>query len=298
MTPERESVGNLVRAARDPGIPIRRRHTAFTILVERFQAMALAVAVEGCDEPESAHDACQCAFMLAWRTLDRLRDPDAFGGWLKRLVRTQCARVRRRCADPPGSSAAAPPASDPSEDAVRLETRRLLWRAVRSLPAAEREAITLVYLRGETLEETGRRLDVTAAHAGKLVYRARLRLRRSLPRDVARVFLATTPSRAFRHKVEAGMLDELEGTYRFAERPSHPVILRREGSVLVAHAGGQRNVLTSRRGRLVATEFDGEACLLRDRRGRVAGFVYYEFGRRLGVARRVSRGSRGALRPR
>jgi hypothetical protein len=38
----------------------------------------------------------------------------------------------------------------------------------------------------------------------------------------------------------------------------------------------------------LSTEFDGEACFLRDRQGRVTGFVYYEFGRRLGVARRVA----------
>jgi hypothetical protein len=131
-------------------------------------------------------------------------------------------------------------------------------------------------------------MGVTAAHAGKLVHRARLRLRRGLPREVARAFLATSPSRAFTRSVEAGMLDELVGTYRFPERPDRPVVLRREGSALVAHGAGQRNVLTARgTEKLAATEFDGEARLLRDRRGRITGFVYYEFGRRLGVARRV-----------
>jgi hypothetical protein len=137
-------------------------------------------------------------------------------------------------------------------------------------------------------------MGVTAAQAGKLVYRARLRLRRGLPRDVARAFLAASPSRTFTRKVEAGMLDELVGTYRFPQRPDRPVILRREGSALVAHAAGQRNVLTSRRpDRLAPAEFDGEACFLRDRRGRVTGFVYYEFGRRLGVARRVASAESG-----
>jgi len=178
---------------------------------------------------------------------------------------------------------------DPWESAARKETRRLLGRSVRSLPAAERAAVTLVYFQGETLEEAGRRLGVTAARAGKLVYLARLRLRRWLPRAVARAFLATAPSEAFTRKVEAGMLDELEGTYAFPERPDHPVVLWRQGSRLLADAGGQRNVLTSRRtDRLAATEFDGEACFLRDRQGRITGLVYYEFGQRLGVARRVA----------
>ena len=282
-----ERVADLVRAARNPRGSIRRRHAAFAVLVERFQAMAMAVALEATGDAESARDACQAAFLVAWRTLHRLRDPEAFGGWLKRLVRTQSARARRK---PEGTPEPLPPAvSDPGERAAQGETRRLLAGCVRSLPAPERAAVTLVYFGGASLHETARRLRVTPAHAGKLVYRARLHLRRSLPRDVARAFLATTPSRAFLRKVEAGMLAELEGTYRFAERPDRPVVLRREGPRLVAHAAGQRNVLTSRRSdRLIATEFDGEARFLRDRRGRVTGFVYYEFGRRLGVARRVA----------
>jgi hypothetical protein len=38
---------------------------------------------------------------------------------------------------------------------------------------------------------------------------------------------------------------------------------------------------------LTPTEFDGEGRFRRDRRGRVSHFVYYEFGRRFGVARKV-----------
>src|SRR5262245_66115365 len=58
--------------------------------------MALATALHSCDEPELARDACQEAFLGAWRRLPALREPAAFGGWLKRLVHTQCARIRRR----------------------------------------------------------------------------------------------------------------------------------------------------------------------------------------------------------
>lgn len=40
---------------------------------------------------------------------------------------------------------------------------------------------------------------------------------------------------------------------------------------------------------LVTTEFDGEGRFHRDREGRISHFVYYEFGRRLGVARKVQK---------
>ena len=66
------------------------------MLVERFEEMALATAFPACEDIEAARDACQEAFLMAWRLLPRLREPAAFGVWLKRLVRTQCARARRR----------------------------------------------------------------------------------------------------------------------------------------------------------------------------------------------------------
>jgi RNA polymerase sigma factor (sigma-70 family) len=288
MRQDGERVAELVRAARDPSLSLRRRHADFTTLVERFQAMALAVAREASDDPESSRDACQNAFLIAWRSLHRLRDAEAFGGWLKRLVRSECARARRRSAVRSDDLALAEEA-DPSVCMARRETHHVLSRVVRDLPTAEREAVTLVYFQGETLEEAGRRLGVTPAQAGKLVYRARLRLRRSLPREIARAFLAAAPSPRFTRSVEAGMLDELQGAYRFPERPDQPVVLRRERGMLVADAGGQTNVLTSRRAdRIAAIEFDGEACFQRDGQGRITGFVYYEFGQRLGVAWRVA----------
>ena len=56
----------------------------------------------------------------------------------------------------------------------------------------------------------------------------------------------------------------------------------------MSYSGGQRNVLASTKtDAIVAIEFDGEGRLRRDAYGRVSHFVYYEFGRRLGVARKV-----------
>src|SRR5262245_57398502 len=92
----RPTVAELVRRARDPKAPRAAQSEPFAALVERFQALALAAALTACDDVEDARDACQSAFIAAWRSLPRLREPAAFGTWLKRLVRTHCARARRR----------------------------------------------------------------------------------------------------------------------------------------------------------------------------------------------------------
>lgn len=278
-------VAGLVRRARDPRASIAEQHAAFARLVERFERMALAAALRASDDAESARDACQEAFLLAWRTLPRLRDPEAFGGWLERLVRTQCARARRR-AKATGEPAAEPAAVSACE--VRRDAHRQIRRAVSALPAAEREAIVLFYFLGESLRAIARELFVSEARAGKLVYEGRLRLRRGLPRSVAQEFLTRRPTSAFTRRVRAGMLDELAGEYRFASRPDHAVRIRREGDRLISYAAGQRHVLAScRTDALVPIEFDGEGRFRRDARGRVKDFIYYEFGKRLGVAQRV-----------
>ena len=279
-----------MRRARSPRVSIRDQHAAFSMLVERFEPMAIAVALRACDDAELARDACQEAFLVAWRTLPRLQEPAAFGGWLKRLVRTQCARTRRRHRE---GGEALEPSADPAELASRREISRKLQRAVDELPADERRAITLFYFLGEPLRVVARELDGTVGSAGKTVFDARLQLRRRLPRGIAERFLTRRPTIAFTRRVQAGLLDDLVGEYRFDARPDHVVRIRREGALLVGYAGGQRSVLAARKAdALVATEFDGEGRFRRDARGRVSHFVYYEFGRRLGVARKVGVPSR------
>ncbi len=255
----------------------------------------MATALPASENLEAARDACQEAFLLAWRSLPRLREPAAFGAWLRRLIRTRCARARRR-----GASAErvagecharqSPDAwCNPLDVVSRDDESRWIRHAVSRLPARERQAITLFYFLGDSLREIARALGVSVNNAGKQLYTARLRLRRSLPRNIAEEFLAGAPTVEFVRLVQSGVLDEFVGEYRFAKRPRHPVFIRRDGDVLVSQAGGQRNILTSlESGGLSPTEFDGEARFRRDRDGRISHFIYYEFGRRLGVAHRVA----------
>jgi RNA polymerase sigma-70 factor (ECF subfamily) len=288
-------VAELVARARSARLPIHEQHAAFSALVARFEEMAFATALRACRDTESARDACQEAFLIAWRKLSTLREASAFGAWIKRLVRTQCARARRRrsvTAERPGIADAenvADGAGDASYQVSRHETQDLIRRTIQRLPAKEREAILLFYFLGEPLNGVARALGVSAGAAGKRVHDARLHLRRLLPRGVTEPFLNAPVSPSFTRLLEGGMLDEYVGEYRFDERPDHKVVIRRERHLLVGYAGGQRNVIAGRkRDTLVPTEFDGEGRFRRDRQGNVSHFVYYEFGRRLGVARKLA----------
>src|SRR4026208_2312519 len=73
---------------------------AFSELVDLDGDLCYAIAYRILRDPERAQDAVQQAFLLAWRELPRLRDPERFGPWLHRLLVHACyeesCRNRRR----------------------------------------------------------------------------------------------------------------------------------------------------------------------------------------------------------
>jgi len=102
-------------------------------------------------------------------------------------------------------------------------------------------------------------------------------------------FVRLVPSKQFVEQVSRGLLDEYVGQYRFDRRPDLKVSITREGDCLVSEAAGQRHLLVSvGKQSLLTVNYDGEGRFMRDRRGNVTHFVYYEFGKRIGIARKLS----------
>src|SRR5687768_6338059 len=82
-----QDIARLVQQARD-GSPDE--------LVERFRGLAFRVASEWLSDPHTAEDVVQEAFVEALQHLASLRDPSAFGSWLRMIVRKHADRVTRR----------------------------------------------------------------------------------------------------------------------------------------------------------------------------------------------------------
>lgn len=76
-----------------------RDRDAFEMLVEQHlgDVHRIAVAIVG---PADAMDVTQETFVVAWQQLARLRKPEAFAGWLRRIcvnnARQRLRRTRRR----------------------------------------------------------------------------------------------------------------------------------------------------------------------------------------------------------
>jgi RNA polymerase sigma-70 factor (ECF subfamily) len=283
--PSTATTARLVLTARDLTASLGERHAAFTQLVQQSQHIVFALALSSLRDVEDARDVSQNAFATAWHRLGQLRDPAVFEAWLKSIVVRECARRRRRLPVAPEAVAR----DVAVESAVQsADYQDLIAAALEDLPEHERHVTVLFYFLGYSQPQIARLLHLKPGTVGKRLHTARLRMRRRLPQWVRSDFVRQLPSVEFAARVRRGLLDEYIGEYRFDQRPDDIVIIAREGDSLVGTAGGQRHVLMSSGGHsLLTRHYDGEGRFRRDRRGRVTSFVYYEFGRRLGIARKL-----------
>lgn len=289
--------GALVRRAADKGATLAERHEAFEGLVRLFQNMAFARAYAVLGDFHLAEDAAQEAFVTAWRKLPQLRDAEAFPGWLGRIVQTECGRLTR------GKRIRATTLADAPDTAARgatLQTvveaealKKAVAEAVRRLPPAERVVTVLFYFDGRSHREIAEFLRVPRTTVAKRLHTARQRLKGLGMGKLRGEFEDRRPSRdaAFADKVRRGIFDDYLGRYRYDERPDLEVVITREGERLYSESAGQRNELFARRTdserELRTREFDGRGEFVRDARGRVTHFVYYEFGREMGRAKKI-----------
>ena len=287
----------LVIKANSKDSSFAERHEAFGELVQCFQDMAYACAYGALGDFGLAEDAAQEAFVKAWQRLGQLRQPEAFPGWLRRIVLTECGRLRRgrRMRLVPLDAAAefASHGEDPQAAAESGELRRAMLAAARSLPRRERAAVVLFYAEGLSQKDAGEFLGVPVTTVAKRLHDARTRLRGALTKDLKDDLERRRPSRdaSFADKVRAGIFDCYTGSYRYELRPDLLVTITREGDKLFSEAAGQKNELFARDRKgdvLLASEFDGRGEFAKDARGRVTHFVYFEFGKEMGRALKIS----------
>jgi RNA polymerase sigma-70 factor, ECF subfamily len=158
----------------------REGHTdAFEVLVERYTPAMyrLAAAMAG---PDDARDAVQDAFVSAWRELPKLRRPEVFEPWLRRIVvnRTRNvmrARRRRPAISLDASGEAGYDLSLRRDFRDAVDARQALDGAFNSLTADERAIVVLHYGAGYTLSDVA---DVTDTRLGTVKSRLHSALRR------------------------------------------------------------------------------------------------------------------------
>src|SRR5688572_24799717 len=158
-----ERLDLLVRTAASEA-PLAERHQAFGEVVARFQDLAYGCAYSVLGDAHLAEDAAQEAFLAAWKELRRLREPEAFAGWFRRIVLTQCNRMTRRSRLPETSLEHAEglpsPHGDPEAAAERRDLRDAVRAALGDLSPNERMVTSLFYLNEFSQKEIAAFLEV------------------------------------------------------------------------------------------------------------------------------------------
>src|SRR5262249_23484830 len=176
-----EEIGALIRIAMSPSCALAERHEAFSKVVLRFQDMAFGCAYALLGDFYLAEDAAQEAFITAWQRLHQLQQPDAFPGWFRRIVLTQCNRLTRgkRLKFVPLDSGETLPsnAGDPQVTAEKLELVDRVLAEIKTLPEHQRIVTTLFYVNDYSQLEISEFLELPAATIGKRLFSARQRLR-------------------------------------------------------------------------------------------------------------------------
>jgi RNA polymerase sigma factor (sigma-70 family) len=179
-----KDTATLVNKAMAPDRPLVERHEAFSEIVTRFQDLAYGCAYAVLNDFYLAQDAAQEAFIAAWQRLDQLQRPEAFPGWLRRIVLSKCNRMTRgkRVLFIPLEAGLeiASCEADPHTLAERTELTEEVRAAISALPERERMVTALFYINDLSQSEISAFLELPTTTVAKRLYSARQRLMENL----------------------------------------------------------------------------------------------------------------------
>jgi RNA polymerase sigma-70 factor (ECF subfamily) len=135
-------------------------------------AWTLGVRLSGCEA--QAWDAVQAGFVRAFEKVGQLRDPAAFGPWLRRLIVNQVMDQHRRSLDALPDDFEAVAAEDLPERGLDLE------QAMARLHVLDRSVLWLHDVEGLTHTEIAELAEQTPSWSKSRLSRARARIRRWL----------------------------------------------------------------------------------------------------------------------
>jgi RNA polymerase sigma-70 factor (ECF subfamily) len=159
-------------------------HEAFAMIIRSQSRPLFAIAYGILQNREEAEDAVQDAFVKAWKSRWRIRDPEKFPGWLATIARHRARDVFRRRSIIPADHELHPAASsdlpiaemDPDEDDRHSQVRS----ALADLPELHRSALVLRYFEEMDYRSIEDTLGLTNGALRGILGRAMASLRKRL----------------------------------------------------------------------------------------------------------------------
>jgi RNA polymerase sigma-70 factor (ECF subfamily) len=175
-------------ALQDPDVVLMLRvadgdRSAFENLVLKYQKAILNTAFRFTGNPAVAEELAQDVFVRVYRAASGYRPEARFSTWLFTIVRNVCMNYRSRegkydlqMDSELKQEMAAVDQPDPEESLIRIERRRKVRDAVKSLPETLRLPLILHQFQHLSYEEVAEVLEVSLAAVKVRIHRARIAL--------------------------------------------------------------------------------------------------------------------------
>ena len=174
------------RPGAPPDVIVRAQrgdHEAFEQLAAAMAGRLIGTATLILRDRDAARDAVQDTMIEVWRSLPSLRDPEAFEGWLHRILVRACQRAvrsnRRRAVEIRQLDIDMP---NPSDEHAIVDRDRI-ERAFRRLTTEQRTVLVLHHHLGLPLAESAGILQIPMGTMKSRLNRATAALRAALDAD-------------------------------------------------------------------------------------------------------------------
>lgn len=158
---------------------------AFTLLIERYQEMALFLALRYTGNREIARELVQEALLQAYLSLHRLHDPTRFKSWLYGIVLNLCRSWMREQMDKPEMqnfqlSQREQFEADPQQIIEESELRQVLRESVAVLSPNNRIVALLFYYEDRSIQSIASQLHISPTAVRNRLLKGREQLRAHL----------------------------------------------------------------------------------------------------------------------
>lgn len=179
FTLETRTVADLVRAAQAGD------RDAFGELFERYRPGIVALAMRRVRNADEAEELAQDVFIQAMQKIDQLRVPEAFGGWLRRIVHrmaiNRMTRTRSALAcDPETLEATCLATGTPDEFAQDREQAEAVREGIHRLGELDQQTLEAFYLQSKSLIEMSDEFDAPVGTIKRRLHVARKRLAKEM----------------------------------------------------------------------------------------------------------------------
>jgi RNA polymerase sigma-70 factor (ECF subfamily) len=151
---------------------------SYGVLVDRHGSLVYRLALNILRDCDAAMDVMQEAFMIAYETMDRLRNPSSFASWIAGITKNLCRHVQKERKNTPLSldylaDIGIEPGDPGTVDVADKELLLALRSTINKLPQMYREILDLRCTKNFSYQKIAEFLSISMSAVKSRLYRAK-----------------------------------------------------------------------------------------------------------------------------